>query len=405
MEYKVFGCKVNKFYLNKRLDYFRNKWEDNPNDFIIATCVVTDRAKSKWIKEAKQKLKEWKKMYLTGCGVFDKWKKMTDEYFYSIYPDLLPYKENIVLLWEDPYEDEVREVGKHQFREWVNIYTKKFIVIQNGCDSYCTFCLTIQKRWSSTNRPLEEIIEEINDFVSIWWKEIVITWINLAARWCTNTRKPEENKFSCLLEAILQQTDIERIRISSLGPEFLDDKFFQLMENPRFLPHFHFSIQSFSDSVLKLMNRNYDSKILDDVLTKIRKLNRPDKDLISIGADIIIWFPWETKKEFEKTVDAICKYNITKLHAFPFSAHVKWETVPARQLEQIPLEIKKDRIQKITQVADKVREQFISENKWIKHQILVEEKKNDKWRWWTGNYIDVELDWDYKRGEVVEIEL
>ena len=84
---------------------------------------------------------------------------------------------------------------------------------------------------------------------------------------------------------------ISRIRISSLDPQYLDDRFFELMNNPRFCPHFHLSIQSFSDTVLKLMNRAYDSKKLDEVLKKLRNLNRSDAELVSIGADLISGFP------------------------------------------------------------------------------------------------------------------
>ena len=89
----------------------------------------------------------------------------------------------------------------------------------------------------------------------------------------------------------MEQTSVPRIRISSLDPQYLDDRFFELMKNPRFCPHFHLSVQSFSDRVLKLMNRAYDSKKLDEVLTKLRNLNRPDKDSVSLGADIISGFP------------------------------------------------------------------------------------------------------------------
>lgn len=125
------------------------------------------------------------------------------------------------------------------------------------------------------------------------------------------------------MENIIKKTSVPRIRISSLGPEFLDEKFFELMKNLRFLPHFHFSIQSFSDKVLKLMNRNYDAALLDHVLMRIRNLERGDKEFISIGADIITGFPGETAEEFQKTVEGVRKYEITKLHAFPFSAHEK----------------------------------------------------------------------------------
>jgi len=329
---------------------------------------------------------------------------MDEEKFYRIYPRLSEFKNKIELLSEEPEKIDTREVWKHQFKNTANIYTKKFIVIQNGCDNYCSFCLTIHKRGKSRNIPVTEIIEEINDFVEIWWKEIVITWINLAARWCTDTKRPQENKFAELLQQILDQTKIERIRISSLWPEFLNDEFFEVIKNPRFLAHFHISIQSFSDKILKTMNRNYDLKILDNIIIKLRNLDRPDKDQISIWADIIVGFPWETEQDFQKTVDWIIKHQINKVHAFPFSAHDKWETIPAHILpNQIPQEIKKKREKELNETADKIRQKFIQKNTWISHQVLVEEKKSWLRKWRTWNYIQVELDWKYKKWEIVEI--
>jgi len=387
------------------LNYFSNH-ESIPNSCIIATCVVTDRAKDKFLKETQIQLTEWKHVYLTWCAVFDEWKKMDEEKFYSIYPQLAEFRKNITLLSEEPERDDTREIKTHQFKENANIYTKNFIVIQNGCDSHCSFCLTVQKRWPSQTIPADEIIDQINDFVDIWWKEIVITGVNLAAWGCSNTKRPEESKFSDLLQYILDETEIERIRISSLWPEFLDEKFFEVVKNPRFLPHFHFSIQSFSDNVLRAMNRNYDSQRLDYVLTKIRNLDRPDKDQISIWADIIVWFAWETDEDFQQTVEWIKKYRITKLHAFPFSSHDKGESIPAHLFKnQVPFHIKKQRERELISVWNEIREKFIAENKWLPQKVLVEEKKNGKWRGWTENYIQVELDWEHKRGEIVEINI
>ena len=403
VDYKIFWCKVNKYYLNKWLNYFSNH-ESIPSSCIIATCVVTDRAKDKFIKETLVQLAEWKHVYLTWCAVFDEWKKMDDDKFYSIYPQLTEYRDNITLLSEEPDRDDTRETKTHKFKENANIYTKNFIVIQNGCDSHCSFCLTVSKRWPSQSIPADEIIEQIDDFVDVWWKEIVITWVNLAARGCSSTKKPEESQFSELLQYILDETKIERIRISSLWPEFLDEKFFEVVKNSRFLPHFHFSIQSFSDNVLKAMNRNYDSQRLDYILTKIRNLDRPDKDQISIWADIIVWFAWETDEDFQKTVEWVKKYRITKLHAFPFSSHDKWESIPAHLFKnQVPFHIKKQRERELISVWNEIREKFIAENKWLPQKVLVEEKKNGKWRGWTWNYIQAELDWEYKRWEIVNI--
>ncbi|HPK28201.1 MAG TPA: radical SAM protein [Candidatus Absconditabacterales bacterium] len=330
---------------------------------------------------------------------------MTDEKFYKTYPELSEFKEKIVLLQEEPEKEDTKKIENNKFKENINIYTKKFIVIQNGCDNYCSFCLTIHKRGKSQNIDAKEIIAEINDFVETGGKEIVITGVNLASRGCTNTRLPQENKFAELLQKILDETKIERIRISSLGPEFLNEQFFEIIKNQRFLPHFHISIQSFSDKVLKLMNRNYNKDLLDDVINKLKNLDRPDKEQISIGADIIVGFPGETEQDFQETIDGIIRHKINKVHAFPFSAHTKGESVPARTLQnQISPETKKKREKKLKEISDKIRDDFIKKNTGTKHQVLIEEKKNGVWRGWTGNYIQVELKGEYKKGQIVGVE-
>lgn len=411
MDYKIFWCKVNKFYLSRWLNYFNSYKFDLTDKVIIATCVVTDRAKSKWVKEAKKVLSEDKKLYLTGCSVFDQWWIMNYEKFYEVYKDLEEHKENITLLPEDPLKaNEIIGLSEYDLNKeiWddINLYTKKFIVIQNWCDTHCTFCLTIVKRGPNRNRELYDIIDEIKKFENSWWKEIVITGINLAAWWSTNTRNPSESKFSYLLEEILKQTTIPRIRISSIWPEFIDDHFFEVVSDTRFMPHFHFSIQSFSDKVLKSMNRNYDSTVLDNVLTKIRKLDRIDKDYISIGADIIVWFPWESDEDIKDTLDWVKKYNITKLHAFPFSAHKRWETVPASRFPwQLSREIKTTREHELLQLGNTVREKFIAKNKWKTWDVLVEEQKDWKWVWWTPNYIQVNIEWDYNKWDIVKYKM
>lgn len=398
MQYKIFGCKVNKFYINKRLWYFDQKNLSKDQNYLIATCVVTDRAKNKWLKDVQKNLESWKKIYITWCWVFDKWKLIDQDKFYWIYPELKDFKNKIFLIWEDPWKEFKSEETR------TNLYTRKFILIQNGCDNFCTFCLTIMKRWKHRSRPLDEIIDEINEFSSVWWKEIVLTWVNLAARWCENTNKIEQSKFSYLLQEILNQTTIPRIRISSIWPEYLDDAFFDIIENPRIMPHFHISIQHFSDNILQSMNRNYDNKHLTQTLQKFQQLKRPD--LISIWADLIIGFPWETDQDFQQLLDWILNYNITKVHEFPFSWHTKGESVPAWKLDnQIPHSLKLSRKKQLNIVSESVRNIFIEKNKWIMHSVLIEWNKDGHWQWWTENYIQVKLDWDYSRWEIIQIQL
>ena len=401
MEYRVYWCKVNKFYLNKWIAYLTEHNQIWDNDFLVATCVVTDRAKMKWVKEVIEKAKEGKHILIAWCWSITGWKATPIEDFYSYYPDLKEYKEQITLLAEDPLESS--ELWFSFKMPWQKLWTKNYVIIQNWCDNHCSFCLTIFKRWPHRNRPLDEIIEEIHQIECMWGKEIVLTGINLAAWWTDDTRHSEKSQFNHLLKAIIKETTIPRIRISSVDPQYLNDEYFEILSNQRFCPHFHFSIQSFSDTVLKNMNRAYDSKKLDYVLNNIRNLNRPDKEFISIWADIISWFAWETEKDFEITCEGVKKYQITKLHAFPFSDHHIAERIPASSLpNQIPQEIRKQRNRTLISIWDEVRDAFIEKNYWRKAQVLIEEVRNWKSKWWTENYIQLSLDWEYPSWSLVE---
>ena len=396
MPYKIFWCKVNKYFLNQRLDFFYKNWNHLDDTLLIATCVVTDRAKNKRVKEVKHAIDQWLKVAITGCGSFSRWDLILESDFYSIYPELKKYSDKISLLPESPSKN------GFEYKIWwkSSVYTKNFLIVQNWCDNHCSFCLTVAKRWPHVSRPLYEIIDEIHEIELQWWKEIVITWINLAARWCSNSTKYEETKFPYLLREILKQTTIPRIRISSMWPEYANDEFFDVVSDDRILPHFHYSIQSFSDNVLKDMWRHYSAKQLKNVLKKTSNLKK--KHFISIWADIIVGFPWETEEDFLETLNWIEEYWITKLHAFPFSDHTQRERIPASFLpNQVEQKIKKERENRLIIKWNEVREQFIKKNTWIEHQVLIEEKRSWKRRWWTENYIQVDIDWDYERGEVI----
>lgn len=393
MPYKVLGCKVNKYFLNQRLDFFSKTWNNLEDTLLIATCVVTDRAKNKRLREVKIALKGWLQVAITWCWSLERGNLIDINKFFDIYPELLPWSKQITLLPESP---------TWSFSSLHNIYTKHFLVIQNWCDNHCSFCLTVSKRWAHVSRKLEEIIDEIHEVECNWGKEIVITWINLAARGCSNSVKYEETKFPYLLREILKRTSIPRIRISSIWPEYANDEFFEVVSEDRIMPHFHYSVQSFSTNVLKNMWRHYSWDELRAVLNKTRNVRRNDGCLVSIWADIIVWFPWESESDFMETFNGIEEYWITKLHAFPFSDHTQREWIPASKFwNQIDYQTKKEREDRLIQQWDKIRENFLQQNKWTSHKVLVEERKNWKRRGWTENYIQVEIEWDYERWNII----
>lgn len=445
MQYKVFGCKVNKYYTDRWLNsnYLRDK-----TGTFVASCVVTDNAKRKWVRFVKKELTQLSegKIYISWCWAFRDGKAQDD--FFILYPELEHGKEKIEILDEAPAEDigkvslrqEDKEemhnefvekdskkttklqLGKLQKLKERQIYTKKFILIQWWCDSFCTFCLTVQKRGRHYYRSAEDIAEEIRDFESSWWKEVVLTWVNLSAWGLKNTHdiknfSPEIQKnnikgwgsrFAELLHYLLENTSIPRIRISSLGPEFIDDECLKIFENERIYPHFHFSIQSGSTDVLKSMARHYDGEYMYTLLQKLRRIKREDDVEISIWADIIVGFPWESEANFQQTYDLIQDCEITKIHAFPFSAHTKGESVPAWKFkDQIQDSIKTDRMNRLTELTDTIRSDFKKRNIWKVLKVLVEKSNTNSWSGWTENYIEADesnfeiIAWIPKRNNIV----
>ena len=411
MRYKVFWCKVNKYYTDKWLNSSYLKWKDG---IFVASCVVTDKAKRKWIRFVKSEsksLEDGEKIYISGCGAFKDWKAQDD--FFQLYPELDTLKNQIEVLDEDP--ENLEKSGAKQIANEIKniaprmpqIYTKKFILIQWGCDSFCTFCLTVQKRGRHFYRDKDDILKEILEFEEIGWKEVVLTGVNLSAWGLKNTNQIWESRFAELLQYLLDNSSIARLRISSLGPEFIDDAVLKVFENERIYPHFHYSIQSGSTSVLKAMARHYDWEYMRDLLLRNRAIEREDWVSISIGADIIVWFPGETEEHFQETYDLVRECKITKIHAFPFSPHEYWENVPAGFFkDQISDEIKKDRMKRLNEIWDEIRANFITSQKWKTLKVLVERVSSAGFKWWTQNYIEVtEKNFEVQSGEIKRNEI
>ncbi len=440
MQYKVFWCKVNKYYTDAWLssEYLADK-----TGTFVASCVVTDSAKRKWVRFVKKELEHisWKqKIYISGCWAFKDGKAQDD--FFDLYPELANSQDKIEVLDEAPSEIQENpsissdtQLSSLSFQEtqitpnpslnkreeqkswkidiwkleklktpW--IYTKKFILIQGWCDSFCSFCLTVQKRGRHYYRSAEDIAQEIRDFESEWGKEVVLTGVNLSAWGLENTHDiknfssdivkngqsgQDQSRFAQLLRYILDNTSIPRIRISSLGPEFITDEVVEICSDERIYPHFHFSIQSWSTKILKSMARHYDGIYMKKLLEKFHNIRRDDWVDISIWADIIVGFPWESDDDFLETYNLVKQYKISKLHAFPFSAHTLWESVPAGKFtQQIPQHIKKERMQRLMKLWDEIREDFKKSQKWKTLKVLVEKNNGKKWSGWSENYIEAD---------------
>lgn len=414
MEYRIFGCKTNK--------YFTDKWLSSPDfsskpGIFVASCVVTENAKRKWkrfVKKAAADLPEGGKIYLSGCGSLTEG-KVTDR-FYEEYPDLAPLRDKIELLAEDPddadggFRRDHSHEGMNKRAEAVenrkkspservlslkaalsksNLFTRKYSVVQTGCDNLCTFCLTVAARGAHKWRSAEEIADEIDEFALGGGAETVLTGTNVGAWGSTDSNDFENGRLYELIETLWNETDIRRVRVSSLGPEFLSPEMLATFTKPRSHAYVHLSIQSGSDSVLKKMRRKYGRDFLREKLTEIRNLVREDGAKINVGADLIVGFPGETEADFEDTLSLVRDFGITQVHAFPFSPHEGLHAVPASKLpDQIPDSVKSERMARLVTEAEAVREAFLAEHDGRELELLPEgSPTREKFSGWSENHI------------------
>ena len=318
---KMTGCKNNRYELDQVILWCaKNNAEivtdETKADFcVINTCTVTHVADKK-SRQLVRKTKNQNPKLLTivfGCAA-----RMQREAFEEI--DEIDYlvsdlKGVLELLEEISPTHTEGAIGQSRLHDGVgdnHSRSRALVQIQDGCDNYCAYCIIAAARGKSKNRPIEDIADEIKQQVKNGYNEVVLTGINIGAYGCNVTTKPDESKLTELIEAVLSKTDIKRIRLSSMGPEYFyqdtehptslslrwagrtqNTALFDVLKNPRICRHIHLSVQSGSDSVLKRMRRNYTVKQMDDVIERLKK----EIPGIAITTDIIVGFADEPDEE------------------------------------------------------------------------------------------------------------
>ena len=261
--------------------------------------------------------------------------------------------------------------------------TRAFIKVQDGCDNQCTFCVTTIARGEGRSIPLANVIADINSALAGGSKEIVLTGVHLGS-WGQDFG----HHLRDLVEAILRETDVKRLRLSSLEPWDLDETFFSLWADARLMPHLHLPLQSGSESTLKRMLRKTTPESFRQLVASARN-QIPD---VAITTDIIAGFPGETEEEFAETLAFVSEIEFAGGHVFSYSPRPS--TGAARMKKQIKAEVRKSRnhiLQKaIEESAKSYREKFIGQNMQVLWESMTEYDEGG-WRMegWTGNYLRV----------------
>ena len=381
------GCKVNQY----ESESIAKKLQENGIDvsfglqvadsYVLSTCAVTNEAEKKSRAHIAKiiKLNPNAKIYVCGCSSQnDKSKFLSKpnvklvlgtaskmEIADSIINDNVSQKQNLACA--QTYEDIYSPLPSH---------TRAYIKIQDGCNRFCSYCLIPYLRGRSRSRSLASINKEIDKLSKIT-KEIIITGIDISAY-----GEDLEDKKSLIDVALLFKDKPVRFRFSSFEVRVINDKFLKALKSlDNFCPHFHLSLQSGSDSVLKSMNRHYTTKEYLDKLKAIRKYF-PNS---AITTDIIVGFPTETEALFEETYQTCQTAQFADMHIFPFSMR---SGTMAEKLKNVATNVP-ERIKKLTELKQAFKENFINQNIGQTSEVLIEGKISEKeyYEGHTRNYI------------------
>ena len=399
------GCKVNSYeaesmeQMLRAAGYSIVPFDENvPADvYIINTCSVTNIADRK----SRQMLHKAKKMnpdaivVAAGCYVqSDSEGVQKDEAVDLVLGNNC--KINIVEALENYAADHESHISvldlsvKQPYEELeidkVSEHTRAYIKIQDGCNQFCSYCIIPYTRGRIRSRDIDEIEEEVTKLVSKGFKEVVLTGIHL-------TSYGVDNNKGSLLEVIMRLDKIEglqRIRLGSLEPRVITEEFAKtLSSSKKICPHFHLSLQSGCDTVLKRMNRKYTTQEYYDKCCILRKyFNNP-----AITTDVIVGFPQETEEEFEATKVFLEKVHFYEMHIFKYSR--RKGTVADRMEGQVDEKIKTQRSAILLELENKMskeyRQQHIGKTEEVLIEEIVSEKGKDYFMGFTPDYIRVKI--------------
>ncbi len=403
------GCKINRYEVQVFSESLENMgmeivpFNNKADCYIINTCSVTSKAdaSSRQLIRKSKKLSPGAKIVVTGCYAQLKPDELSD-----IGIDLLilnndkeTIPEKVAKLFKSKDEicksKKANEFGSFIISSMAGL-TRGFVKIQEGCDRQCTYCTIWKSRGPVRSRNPRFIIDEINSLHQNEYKEIVLTGVHIGSY------NFNDNKLTGLLRLILKETDIPRIRLSSMYPTEINDDFIKtLSSSSRICPHIHISIQSGDNEILERMGRNYTRENLFSVINSLKD-SIPG---ITIGADIIVGFPGEGEKQFANSYDLIEQSGVHHLHLFPFSARPG--TVAAEMPGIISNDIKQERARILRELGNRLKLRHINSfiNKNI--NVLFEKRPGNTNGFLTGlseHYLRVNAAGDQnKKGLIVEV--
>ncbi|MCF6248666.1 MAG: tRNA (N(6)-L-threonylcarbamoyladenosine(37)-C(2))-methylthiotransferase MtaB [Desulfobacula sp.] len=414
---KTLGCKVNQYESDGIAQNLKKKgwinWDDKTQAdvIIVNTCAVTSKAGMQSRQAIRKLIRQhpFAKVIVTGCHAQtdpDQINKIEHISEIVCHKDKTKIADHISSICDDKSSLTFKKVD-HSDSNTFNSFsdavagqmTRSYLKIQDGCDSFCTYCIVPYARGGSVSMPQDEVLTNLRQLKVSGFKEVILTGIHTGMYGLDLKKK---TSLLNLLEKINSQKSVHRIRLSSIEPTEINEGIIDLARPGNILcDHFHIPLQSGDDDILKRMKRPYDSVFFEGIIHKIHS----ELPLAGIGVDTLIGFPSETDKQFENTFNLIERLPISYLHVFPFSRR---KGTPAYHFDnQVNSSIIKERCNRMRALSNKKQIAFIKTNLNKKVECLVQNKidtKSGLLKAVTSNYLTVLLNDDHCfKGKILDL--
>lgn len=397
------GCRVNQYEscaIAEQLKKhgFKVSKRGECDYYIINTCAVTAESERK-SRQAVRRFATKGKVIVIGCAsqlnsdyasienvvyVCGNRNKLSVVDF--LCKDVQDTEINVIELDPAPYENMMLSQKANLFSE-----CRAFIKIEDGCNGKCTYCIIPKCRGTVCSREVSSILTEAESLSREGYKELILTGIEVSAY----------NKIPLydLINQVSRIKGIERLRLGSLSPNIINDKFISsIAENPKFMPHVHLSLQSCNDKILSAMKRPYRKQ---DIFNRVKALRDAIPNCM-ISADIIVGFPGETEEDFMETVNAVRELRIFHVHSFPYSERNGTEA--ALMTDSVPMKVRSERNSRLIEACSEIKEEILNSMLDKNFSVLIEKFDQDNAIGHTEEFIEARFECrNAKIGDIVVV--
>tara|TARA_Y100000746_G_scaffold77497_1_gene65259 strand:- start:3175 stop:4437 length:1263 start_codon:yes stop_codon:yes gene_type:complete len=401
------GCRLNTYETEAMKALV--KTEEVSNIAVVNTCAVTAEAVRKSRREIRKLYREdpKRKIIVTGCAAqinpndFSNMKEVSNVFgnIEKMKTETWKKFSNERIISSGHKRIQVNDIMTHNNKENNTIIdgfgtrSRAYVQVQNGCDHRCTFCIIPYGRGNSRSVTQEKIIEQIKRLVSNGFKEVVLTGVDLTSWGADLDKQPSLGNL--VIQILKMIPDLPRLRISSIDSIEVDDALMEAIANEkRLMAHFHLSLQSGDNMILKRMKRRHSRDDAISFCDEVKKV-RPE---VTFGADIIAGFPTETDKMFENSLKLVTECDLTWLHIFPYSARVG---TPASRMPQVRGQKVKERAKELRALGSSQVSKYLTSQVGLQHKILMENETLGR----TEQFAEVQFKTPRKPGIIISAKI